>query len=196
MATYTAHEIRNQAAALRFLARVMDTSPQGEFLEGLRLASSASPEGAVFWMQNEGRDPKDVEQDLRIDWTRLFRGLSAGYGPRPPYKLVYRSVDDEGRAMVAIKRMYADCGMAIADGFKDRPDHASLLLDCAVALLDEGKAPGQADGQADDRFVEFVQRNLGWIPEFCEEARPYAKTGLYRWYLDTLEAAVIEASAA
>lgn len=192
MATSTSIGNPNVATLLRFLARVADTAPRGAYLEELKRVSSVLPEGASLWARAE-EDGALFEESLLADWTRLFRGLSAGYGPRPPYQLVFRPAADEGKALLAIKKLYGSCGLAVSDQVGDRPDHLSLLLDCAAALAtDESVTPDSNEGDrgAPLTFEAFALRYLNWVPSFCKEARPYAETEFYRWYFDLLEEVV------
>ncbi|KAB1197463.1 MULTISPECIES: molecular chaperone [Haloferax] len=101
--------------------------------------------------------------DLRAEYTRLFIGPVGP--PCPPYESVYRDADapDEfgpvnGPATMAVRRWYAEFGVAPSSDHTDLPDHIATELEFAAHLAEKG---------LDERLEQFLDEHLRvWAAEF------------------------------
>ena len=142
-----------------------------------------------FVVQIKDQPPQTVEQALLIDWTRLFRGLQPGYGPKPPYEGVYLGEDEnEFKALESVARFYTKHGVAPVLDAKNRPDYIGLELDF-LRYLSEKQADAWEKGdkiQAQQYQLaehDFLIDHLGkWGAKFCDRVIEEAKTGFYRGY--------------
>jgi TorA maturation chaperone TorD len=142
-----------------------------------------------------GQADEQVEQELAVDWTRLFRGLRPGYGPPPPYEGVYLGGDGL-QAIQAVARFYHSHGLGPADGAGNRPDYIGLELDflrhaCEqqAGALEKGET-GEAE-KWQEVEESFLEEHTGkWIGAYCERAIAEARTDFYRGTLRLMGAMI------
>ena len=69
-------------------------------------------------------------KDLAREFTRLFRGVRPGYGPKPPYESLYRGEKTVmGDIAGEVKTRYREAGLSVEARFKgEPPDHISFEL--------------------------------------------------------------------
>jgi TorA maturation chaperone TorD len=113
-----------------------------------------------------------------------------------PYEAVYRDervVAGEvvhgllmGPSTLAVKAIYRDAGVEVADDVRELPDHIGLELGCMQVLCDaEARAREEGDGDAVAR-AQALQRRLlhehlrQWVPRLCERIRANAPGPFYR----------------
>lgn len=113
-----------------------------------------------------------------------------------PYEAVYRDervVDGEvvggllmGPSTLAVKAIYRDAGVEVADDVRELPDHIGLELGCMQVLCDaEARAREEGDGSAVER-AQALQRRLlrehiqQWTPRLCGRIRANAPGPFYR----------------
>jgi TorA maturation chaperone TorD len=121
-----------------------------------------------------------------------------------PYEAVYRDerlVDGEvvrgllmGPSTLAVKAIYRDAGVEVADDVRELPDHIGLELGCMQVLCDaEARAREEGDGDAVAR-AQALQRRLlqehlrQWTPRLCERIRVNAPGPFYRGIVALTEA--------
>ncbi len=177
---YSMEERKSLAAVLRFFARVMEQAPDVEHLEELETVSSQMEEGKAFWDANKDRDRKELSIELRVEWTKLFRGISPTYGPRPPYEFVYKKAADESVTMLTMNNLYAKQGLSLSRDAHNRPDYLGFELEFAAFYLEEGTEEALGELQ------KFIAGHLDWVDEYCTDALTHAETGFYRWFLTAL----------
>ena len=135
-------------------------------------------------------EPSKVAEMLGVDRTRLYRGVSPGYGPKPPYEIEWRGGLSRGTGVLQeIARVYARSGLALSEETRERLDYVGVELDYMQQLAGREATAweaGQVDAARDALRMqdEFVREHLGaWAPEFVEEARKQAATDLYSGHL-------------
>ena len=121
-----------------------------------------------------------------------------------PYEAVYRDervVDGEvvrgllfGPSTLAVKAIYRDAGVEVADDVRELPDHIGLELGCMQVLCDaEARAREEDDGDAVGR-AQALQRRLlqehlrQWAPRLFERIRATAPGPFYRGIASLTEA--------
>ncbi len=125
-------------------------------------------------------------QDLAIEFTRLFGGISKSYGAAPPFESVARDAAWGGDTVAAVLEAYADAGISPPLPEAAPPDHLSAELRfLAIACYHEGEAWTCGDLElASDwlkRERDFLDRHiLPWVPDYCARLDGLAHTPLYR----------------
>jgi len=171
------------AGADSFLTVTQGDDITSELREGLH-------EIAGF-VQNTAEQPEDdVLEMMVIDWTRLFRGVSAGYGPPPPYEGLYTAGESDNlRVPRIVSHCYSENGADIGPESPNRPDYIGLELDF-LRFLAELEAQAWEEGNEEQalRYLNtaktFLSEHLGlWHGKFCDVAIKHAKTRFYRGVL-------------
>lgn len=183
-ATPARKAISDLANPLTFVASVLNTPPTAEYAAALcdTVRQLPQSEGASlmsrYWRYRES-DIEAALDELRIDWARLFRGVSGPHGPRPPYELVYAPTEEGPyNGLGQLVRFYESYGVGLGDERHDRADYAGFELEFASLL-----AYDVAFGDLEPRDFALFSRRLSWLTSFCEEAFSYAETGFYMGFL-------------
>jgi TorA maturation chaperone TorD len=201
-------EAQARAGMYRFLANLFNQRPDLELVQRLR---EMGPEGfsigvgqgdisadveqglqemASFMDDTLERPEEEVEQELAVDWTRLFRGVSPSYGPPPPYEEVYREgTGSPSEVLQVIMQKYHQYAVDVDEKAGNRPDYIGIELDFLRHLC-QSEAEAWAQGQEEAALghqaaqKEFLTKHLGrWAEKFCERAIAEAKTDFYRGFL-------------
>ena len=126
------------------------------------------------------------EQELLIDYARLL------VGPFEPLAYPYGSVYLDGQKVVmgdstlAVKELYAEHGMELADDFHEMPDHIAVELEFLYLLCFRAQQARLADDAATLSKIkktrrDFLTRHLGqWISTFAGKVQEQAQTDFYR----------------
>lgn len=183
-ATPARKAISDLANPLTFVASVLNTPPTVEYAAALcdTVRQLPQSEGASlmsrYWRYRES-DVEAALDELRVDWARLFRGVSGPHGPRPPYELVYAPTEEGPyNGLGQLVRFYESYGVGLGDERHDRADYAGFELEFASLL-----AYDVAFGDLEPRDFALFSRRLSWLTSFCEEAFSYAETGFYMGFL-------------
>jgi len=137
---------------------------------------------------------EEVQEQLAIDWTRLFRGVSPTYGPQPPYEGLFRpDLGDHIVVMQAVNRIYREIGVATSDENSNRPDYLGTELGFLSFLIQQMAKAGRAGESSDARHYagvaeKFMKEHLSkWVAAFISEAYPHANTDFYKGVLLLIE---------
>ncbi len=209
---------RSTATVYGFLATLLNERPDatfvgnlraagGDFIRGLaedpRLSNDATQgfrDMAKYVEENKDRPAAAVEQDLAVDWTRLFRGVSPAFGPVPPYEASFMNTGTTEVEMIqAVNQFYRNNGLAVNNDCNNRLDYMGLefsflehLAEAQAQAWDENHVEEALSyGQAERRFLA---EHLGvWAGLFIERALSYAETGFYQGFLRLCSGVVSEA---
>jgi TorA maturation chaperone TorD len=198
---------RLRAEMFGFLAHMFNHRPDTEFVRRLRVlgvnAFAFSTQDGItrdvsqglqemgFYLEVTSEDSEEfVEQELGVDWTRLFRGIRPGYGPPPPYEGVYR----EGEAsptdvLQSVMRVYHEHAVDLDEKAANRPDYIGIELDflrhlneCEAEAWEKGEDLTARSVQEAEKL--FMINHLGrWAWKFCNLAIEEAKTDFYRGFI-------------
>ncbi|MCJ7595018.1 MAG: molecular chaperone TorD family protein [Desulfobacterales bacterium] len=175
-------------------------------LRGLEGDKGVHPEIALgaarmeaFLNGTQDLDAQDLAEKLGIDRTRLYRGVSPGYGPVPPYHALW--VEKEGDLTALLKRIcrtYAEGGFSFKHGVHERVDYIGIQLDYLEQLVlkeisarESGEEP--AVQKALNHQRSFLLEHVGqWVPRFVSSALTYARTDFYKGHLHMLKGFVEE----
>ncbi len=127
--------------------------------------------------------------EMRKDWTKLFRGVSPDYGPKPPYEALY-SERDELEVLSGLAKLYDDHGYCSYHALDNRLDYIGVELGFAMelalardhALRDGEPEQHEKHGRALEAFLEAHPAR--WFGKFHANAVPHAATDFYRGVLD------------
>jgi len=200
-----ATSVWNEQAAkvYKFLGRAYLQPPDRPFLEGVaawcdgllnqREELPTELTAALEALRASLEDLTD-ERVLKIqeEFVRLLRGLSPRHSPPSPYESVYREGRLWGEAAAAVRRLYAQWGLAPDEERLGRepPDHLGLELQFMGFLC----APDQReDANASSQDVEearraFLQEHLDWVKEFYKRVRTFKPDPFYEALLALTEA--------
>jgi putative dimethyl sulfoxide reductase chaperone len=135
-------------------------------------------------------DETKLSEQLGVDRTKLYRGVSPGYGPQPLYEAVWGTrLSDATAVLRELAGIYRESGMAISPDASERLDYVGVELDYQQQLAlreaeaweagEEEKAKGLLGKEA-----EFLGEHLGqWVPAFIEKAVEMAETDFYRGHM-------------
>jgi TorA maturation chaperone TorD len=185
----------NQRPDLGLVQRLRELGPEGFSIDmghgEISTEVKRGLQGIASFIDNTQGWPEDkVEQELAVDWTRLFRGVSPGYGPPPPYEGVYsEGVGSPADVLQAIVQAYHKYSVDVDEKAANRPDYLGIELDFLRHLSEsEARAWEEEDEQKALDYQaaqqEFLSNHLGkWAGKFCERALEEAKTEFYRGFL-------------
>ena len=156
------------------------------------LLNTLCPDAAIFSAAMEETIQKYSNEDLAVEYARLFVGpfeLKA-----PPYGSVY--LDGGRRVMgdstIEVVRIYEKAGMVMDKDFKELPDHIAVELEFMYyliykemeALEKSEKDKALAFGETRNRF--FNRFLSPWIPPFCEKIKETTDNHFYIALADCL----------
>ena len=179
-----------RAEVYRLLSQAYHT-PEVSFLKGDFLGSLVRALDTLALDSCAG-EVKNVESylqalqesvELAVEYTRLFRGpvKAEVY----PYESMYIGGEVIGNSTLDVVRRYEEAGVAVADGFKDLPDHISAELEFMHYLC--GRALDALERGANDEATRFrcmgqtfLKDHLNkWVPQFTDLIMQYATTPYY-----------------
>jgi len=156
------------------------------------LLNTLCPDAAIFSAAMEETIQKYSNEDLAVEYARLFVGpfeLKA-----PPYGSIY--LDGERRVMgdstMEVVRIYEKAGLATDKEFKELPDHIAVELEFMYYLIyKEVEALEKLEKDKALAFGEtrlrFFNRFLSpWIPPFCEKIKEATDNQFYIGLADCL----------
>ena len=187
-----ASELRKEPfrAALRDLEENTEVRP--EIARGAALMES-------YLKEVKGLDARAMAERLGVDRTRLYRGVSPGYGPSPPYEALWVQKEGDLTALLQrISRAYADGGFILKNDVRERVDYIGIQLDYIEQLvLKEISARESGEEEAVQRLLNhqnaFMREHLGqWVPRFVASALTFARTDFYKGHLHMLNGFIEE----
>lgn len=209
---------RNLANVFSFLATLLNECPDfafvdklratgGDFIAGLGKESGFPEEVAAGfrdmakYVEETKNEPKPtVQQDLAVDWTRVFRGVSPDYSPTPPYEACYAdAMITEMQLIQTVNHLYLANGLMISSDYNNRPDYIGLEFSFLAHLAEaEAQAWDEDNAELAESYQEtgraFLREHLGWVEKYVTRAMDYAKTGFYRGFLRLCRGVVAEAA--
>lgn len=148
------------------------------------------PDAADFAGQMKNVAQHDGVQELAVEYAKLFVGPYELLAP--PYGSVY--LDRQKRVMgdstMAVKKMYREYGLQLADDFKEVPDHIAVELEFMYYLIyKEIEALQQTDNKNALAFLQaqkqFVHVFLGkFVFPFCEKIQEETISKFYQALAD------------
>jgi TorA maturation chaperone TorD len=160
---------------------------------------SACPEAVPFSSDMEKSIYSYTEEDLRIEYAKLFVGPFELLAP--PYGSVY--LDDGNRVMgdstMQVIEIYKNEGLSKDDDFKDLPDHIAVEMEFMSYLMyKEREALHKSDLDAAREYVNkqkvFLHNIIQpWVPPFCNKIREGTENRYYQSLAGCLSTFITEA---
>ncbi len=156
------------------------------------LLNTLCPDAAIFSAAMEETIQKYSNEDLAVEYARLFVGpfeLKA-----PPYGSVYLDGGRRvmGNSTMEVIRLYEEAGLVMDKDFKELPDHIAVELEFMYYLIyKEVEALEKSEKDKALAFGEirnhFFNRFLSpWIPPFCEKIKETTDNHFYIALADCL----------
>lgn len=196
--------------AFAFLATLLNNQPNEEMIAKLRKIYneeelSLQKQGSSYHLiagylhDNKQKPMAALVQELSVEWTRLFRGVSPVYGPQPPYAGVYCSDDGMGvNTIMAITQIYSAHGLGIRKDKHNRMDYLGTQLDFISILAKKAAHEAELGNSTAEEAIrtdirDFLQKYvLPWVDTFVGKAQEYVKTDFFRGYLTMLSESLNE----
>ncbi len=203
MSLPTLSENQHRASIYRLLSACF-YQPEDYFLEeDLFTQLAGALKGANSPLQAIAEKMDQVFRDsgqekLLYDYSHLFLGPFEI--PAKPYGSVY--LDGEkvvmGESTMNARACYAEIEFAIAEDFREMPDHITVELEFLYLLcFKQNEALAAQDKVALRRYTNaeqvFLKNHLGrWVAEFCKRVTENAATDFYRLLAELTEKFVLQ----
>ncbi|MCX4029797.1 molecular chaperone TorD family protein [Endozoicomonas sp. SM1973] len=157
------------------------TQPTPTFLIHLQQQIKAVDITALMPLMGELSGLCECNEELLIDYTRLFAGIKAGYGPPPPYESLYRSHYRSEEVIAAVSSAYVAAGFGSLQYPGCPPDHIGTELRFMAMLSGMLTSNDQQYDQLLKIAEDFKQQHiLSWIPSYCDQLKQLALTPFYQ----------------
>jgi len=184
-------------AALRGLARGFaypDRSWMMTLLDGqwpALLAEVLEPlgvsvEGILRAVEGLPASEDEALRVLQIEYTYLFIN-AVPHLPAPPYASAYVGQGWlMGEPAEAAMRAYLQAGLALAEDYRDLPDHLSVGLEFLAWLGEQAADAAKAGDEPRSRTILAQQQAFlrdqirPWLPTFCRRVEEAARISFYR----------------
>ena len=167
----------------------------GDITDGFQILSR-------YIADSHGKSPRDLSEELAVEWTRLFRGVKRGYGPPPPYESVYGEAQQTmGRPATEVSKLYAEAGAGLSKELHELPDYIGVELDSMRFMCAKEADAWSLSKIEESRSMLQLERRLlkehlaAWVPKFCDVAFEEAKNGFYRAVLKITKGVVLSETA-
>jgi TorA maturation chaperone TorD len=163
-------------------ALVNDESMEPEITTGARLMSD-------FLESHRGDEKNKLSEILGVDRTRLYRGVAQGYGPPPPYEMVWSKLAQGYEVLMIVAGEYRKAGLEPSADARERVDYIGLEMDFMRELALREATAWESDEIETARNLltsqlAFLDEHLGaWAPYFIEKALEQSETDFYRGHL-------------
>lgn len=162
-----------------------------EFKEGLETIRN-------FSNSHQDQRLEELHHDIAAEWTRLFRGVAAGYSPPPPYESVY---EGGGRLLdehtIDVITDYTKEMVEVAKPLGEAPDYIGVELEFTSLLCErETQAWTKKDRRTATKYLgmenQFLSRHPAkWFPKFCREVIREARPDLFKGLILIINALII-----
>ena len=174
-------QIRNNEFLASLEGLAADQTLHPSLIEGVSLM-------VEFLRNSSGKEDSELSDELGVDRTRLYRGITPSMGPPPPYESVWtRGPKSTSDILLELATAYRQSSLAIEPG--ERQDYIGVELAFQQQLVMQEIEFWQTgeEEKAQDSLKQqdaFLKEHLNfWIPAFIENALPEAKTDFYRGQL-------------
>ncbi|RXJ70156.1 hypothetical protein CRV08_00910 [Halarcobacter ebronensis] len=189
-----ASTLQNDAEIFALLSSFYLTNPNGVYVKGIsQLEIDDIKDGSIKKELKKIRDyaaicgedeSEENMLELKRDWTKLFRGISPTYGPKPPYAQLYKnSISTDFLSSLA--ELYLDVGYKGYEKINDRLDYIGVVLDALTIITLLRKKSIEQDNEVEYKRLSLIfdsvvhQYFTSWFEEFRNLAVAHVKTAFY-----------------
>jgi TorA maturation chaperone TorD len=144
----------------------------------------------VDFLENQrGEEKGKLSEILGVDRTRLYRGVAKGYGPPPPYEMVWSKLAEGFEVLKIVAGKYREAGLEPSAEARERIDYIGLEMDFMVELARrEAEAWQAGETETAMRLLAsqkaFLDEHIGaWVPSYIEKALEHSETDFYRGHM-------------
>lgn len=150
-------------------------------------SGAAAQDFAVFVEMGRASSLEEMQRELAVERSLLFRGTQRERGPLPPCEGNYAHRGDEASTQIAVTNFYRRFGGVFES--RERADYLGVECSFMAALIAEtSRATSPDEVEAGRRAqADFTTQHLAWVPRFCAEARPFAHTPFFAGVLTLLD---------
>lgn len=188
------------ARVYRTLGTLYLTRPTTEFVEQIRtwatewLDTEPSPPPAIREPLETIQQDETSADDLRSDFTRLFRGISESDAVDPPYESLYRDGQLYGSTAIEVQRGYRSAGFeTAAEESNELPDHVGIELEFLGELCELRERDAELSaGRIEDAIEWLLDEHLTvWLPQLQARVHEADPPPFYEGVVD-LTVAIVE----
>ncbi len=176
-----------------FLSEFYLRKPDKEFIKKLKENLKEINTNGMEREIKEGIDilkkslEKEKEDNLLVEFTRLFRGIKEGYSPPPPYESVYKGEGIVmGKSTIEVLKKFIKAGFGIIDEYPGPQDYIGTELRF-MSLLCYREMEAHIKGNINEakKYLnferEFLEEHiLSWIPTFCDVMEKESRVNFYK----------------
>lgn len=193
------NDLQSDAEIFALLASFYLTNPNGVYAKGVAALDVATiadrpmrnmVQKICEYAAKCGHDESEPHMlELKRDWTKLFRGISPEYGPKPPYAQLYSNSIDV-TFLSSLAELYIDVGYTGYRKIDDRLDYIGIILDALAVISLLKKKSLAEDNDAEYRRLnevfEVIARNYfaSWFKEFQKLAQTHVSTPFFEGALE------------
>ncbi|MFV0480722.1 MAG: molecular chaperone TorD family protein [Campylobacteraceae bacterium] len=187
-------ELQSDAEIFALLASFYLTNPNGTYASGMAALEVDMIEDKTMkkvvkkirdYASKCGMDESEVNLlELKRDWTKLFRGISPTYGPKPPYAQLFSNAVDV-TFLSALAELYLDVGYVGYKKIDDRLDYIGIVLDALAVINILRKKSVEDNNEVEYKRLTYIfnciaqQYFASWFKDFQELAQTHVKTPFF-----------------
>lgn len=192
--------LQNDAEIFALLGSFYLTNPSGVYTRGMSSLNVSTIKDEMMkksfkkicdYAAKCGEDESEQNMlELKRDWTKLFRGISPNYGPRPPYAQLFAKNSLETDFLSELAELYLDVGYTGYQKIDDRLDYIGIILNSlAVISLLRKKCIEEENEVEYKRLTEIFkiishQYFASWFKKFQKIAETHVQTFFYEGVLE------------
>ena len=187
----------DRAQSWWLLSRLFLERPESGLLQDLMADLTDVPDGSGLDREVqalrqclEGEESQTLQQQLMVEYTRLFRGIKEGFGPPPPFESLYRGEGLMSNTAQSARAHYLEAGFGEIVPEAGPQDHLGAELRF-LSLLCYREAEGWQAGDPDqaltrrDAQMRFLEQHLmGWLPDYVRRIGVENQQPFYRAVVD------------
>jgi len=214
--TFCIENVQEREVLLRFLSLMVNVQPDIQFVQNIKnfdlkgISESFDNEDPTskislgvteisdFLNETSHQKEEEVVSNLAVDWNRLFRGVSPGFGPTPPYEGLYLEDSANGsELLMQLIRIYNQAFLSNSKFKPDRPDYLGIELEFLKHLAEKEIAAWKAlepDAIQRDSIlfkIFFEEHPKRWVNKYCNAALSASNTKFYQGVIHILEGTIV-----
>jgi TorA maturation chaperone TorD len=192
----------NEIVDIAFVKQIREIEPS--FLNSLKNTLDFESDvrtGASLMLsyinETSKQDISALAENLGVEKTRLYRGVSPSYGPPPPYEAVWNGPISDTKTLQTLAEEYRHADLILSPDLHERLDYIGIELDFIRAMSESESEAWESDpDMAWDLLksqIAFANNHLSnWVPAFIEKALSFAETNYFKGHLIMLRGFIFD----